>query len=52
MGGETQRGGEGSMVKGKRTPILSQRLGNSQSINEINFSLEDKFFRIELTLEM
>jgi hypothetical protein len=51
LGGETERGEGGSTVKGKGTPVLRQRLGNSSSITEVNFTLDNKLSSIEITLE-
>jgi hypothetical protein len=39
MDGKTQGGWWGSTVKGKRTPVLRQRSGNSLSITDVDFSL-------------
>ncbi|MCJ7741465.1 MAG: hypothetical protein MUO95_02105, partial [Methanoregula sp.] len=51
MGGETERSEGGSTVKGKRTPVLRQRTGNSSSITEVNFTLDTKLSSIDITLE-
>jgi len=51
LDGETERGEGGSTVKGKGTPVLRQRLGNSPSDIDVNFIPDTKLSRIENTLE-
>jgi len=51
LDGETERGEGGSTVKGKGTPVLRQRLGNSSSITDVNFIPDTKLSSIEITLE-
>ncbi len=50
MGGKTQGGEGGSTVKGKRTPVLRQILGNSLSITDVYFTLDNKISRIDQSL--
>jgi hypothetical protein len=50
MGGKTEEGWGGSTVKGKRTPVLRQISGNSPSITDVYFTLDNIIFRIDQSL--
>ena len=47
MEGKTEEGEGGSTVKGKRTPVLGQRSGNSPSNIDVNLFLIPRLSRID-----